>query len=147
MNNTILMGRLSRDAELKYLQNNNMAVVRFNLAVNKNLSKEKKEELESKNQPTADFINCVAFGKIAETIAKYTQKGLRLLVNGRIQTGSYEKDGQKVYTTDVLVSSVEFIDFKGDKENENNTNINNKHNENFEIGNDFELVEDVRVPF
>ena len=138
MNNVTLMGRLTRDPELRYAQGSNMAVARFSLAVDKNLAKDKKQEMESKGQPTADFINCVAFGKIAETIAKYTAKGLRVLVNGRIQTGSYQdKDsGKTTYTTDVLVSSCEFIDW---------ANSNNSSYDDF--SSDFGTISDDRIPF
>lgn len=115
MNNVVLMGRLTRDVELRYTQGSNVAYARFNIAVDKNLSKDKKQELESKGQPTADFINVVAWGKLAENISNYTAKGLKILIQGSIQTGSYEKDGQKVYTTDVLASNVEFIDWKDTK--------------------------------
>lgn len=144
MNNVVLMGRLTRDAELRYLQGgNNTAVARFTLAVDKNLSKDKKQEMESKNQPTSDFIQCQAFGKQAETIAKFTGKGLRILINGRIQTGSYEKDGQRIYTTDIIVNNAEFLDWKGD----NNT----QSNDDYTYENDFEATDyakkDNRIPF
>lgn len=109
MNNVQLIGRLTGIPDLRFLQSG-MQVVRFNLAVDKMLSKEKKEEAKAKNQPTADFISCVAWGKLAETIANYTQKGSKIGVTGRIQTGSYDKDGQKVYTTDVVVTSMDLLD-------------------------------------
>ena len=128
MNNVILLGRLVADANLKYLQGgNNNAVARFTLAVDKGLSKEKKEEMESKGQPTADFINCQAWGKMAESLVKYSGKGLRVLVNGRIQTGSYEKDGQRIYTTEVIANNIEYIDWKNSNfQNGNNSNGYNK---------------------
>ena len=142
MNNVQLMGRLTRDAEVKYLDNNQVA--RFTLAVDKGLSKDKKEEMESQGKPTADFINCQAWGKIAENISKYTGKGLRVLVNGSIQTGSYEKDGQRVYTTEVLVNNVEFIDWKNSgSQNGNNSTID----DDFEYSEDFDPTEDKRIPF
>lgn len=125
MNIVLISGRLVKEVELKYLESNQVA--RFTLAVDKNLAKDKKEELESRNQPTADFINCVAWGKIAENISKYTGKGLRVLVNGRIQTGSYEKDGQRVYTTDVLVSNIEFLDFKNSNQNQSSSDFENSN--------------------
>lgn len=135
MNNVVLSGRLTRDVELKYLDNNNQ-VARFTLAVDKGLSKDKKEEMESQGKPTADFINCQAWGKIAENISKYTGKGLRVLVNGRIQTGSYEKDGQTIYRTDVVVSNIEYIDW----ENSNNNN-------NYQETQQYKPVNDSRIPF
>lgn len=109
MNNVNLIGRLTRDPELRYTTSG-MAVVRFNLAVDRRMSKEKKQEAEAQNQPTADFISCTAWNKTAELLANYTQKGSKIAVEGRIQTGSYEKDGQRVYTTDVIVNQIEFLD-------------------------------------
>src|SRR5574344_2708816 len=126
-NIVVLSGRLARDPELKYLQGgNNTAVARFTLAVDKNLSKEKRQEMESKGQPTADFINCQAWGKMAESLVKYSGKGLRVLVNGRIQTGSYEKDGQRIYTTDVIANNIEYLDWKNSNfQNGNNSTVAN----------------------
>lgn len=160
MNNVVLMGRLTRDPELRYVQaNGNTAVVRFNIAVDKNLSREKRQEMESRNQPTADFINCVAWGKLGENITKYTGKGLRVLVTGRIQTGSYERDGQRVYTTEVLVNNIEFIDWKDGNNSSysNNTSSNSSSNnsddfvppiyDDFEYSADFDPTEDKRIPF
>lgn len=113
MNNTVLIGRLVRDPDLKYLQTGT-ATCNFTLAVNKNLTKDKKAEMESKNQPTADFIRIVVWGKMAESCANYLAKGRLVGIQGRIQTGSYDKDGTKVYTTDVVASQVEFLEW-GDK--------------------------------
>lgn len=121
-----------------------MAYVRLNIAVDKNLSKEKKQELESKGMPTADFINVVAWGKLAENISNYTAKGLKILIQGNIQTGSYEKDGQKVYTTDVLASNVEFIDWKSSN---NNSSSSVPTQDDFNYSNDFKSIEDSRIPF
>ena len=103
MNQVILMGRLTKDPEIKYTQGDNaMAIAKYNLAVDRM----KKGE--------ADFISCIAFGKSAEFAEKYLHKGTKIAVTGRIQTGSYtNKDGQKVYTTDVIVSSQEFAESKG----------------------------------
>lgn len=114
MNNVILMGRLTRDPELRFLQSGTGgAVARFTVAVDRQLSREKRQEMESKNQPTADFINVVAWGKLGENCARFTEKGKRVLVTGRIQTGSYDdKNGNKVYTTEVVASNVEFLDWK-----------------------------------
>lgn len=154
MNNVVLMGRLTRDPELRYLQSgNNTAVARFNLAVDKNLSREKRQEMESKNQPTADFINIVCWGKLGENAAKYTGKGLRVLVTGRIQTGSYEKDGQRIYTTDVVASNVEFLDWKDGNNSSNNSSNNSNDSftapidDDFEYSADFDPTEDKRIPF
>jgi single-strand DNA-binding protein len=106
MNKVILMGRLTRDPEVRYTQGDNAsAVARFSLAVDRRFKKD--------GEQTADFINCVAFGKTGEFIEKYGRKGTKFVVEGRIQTGSYtNKDGQKVYTTDVVVEQVEFAESK-----------------------------------
>lgn len=111
MNNVIIIGRITRDLELKYTQSG-MAILGFNVAVDRNLSAEKRQEAEANNQPTADFINCKAFNKTAELINSYFAKGQKIGVIGRIQTGSYEKDGRTVYTTDVVVDKIEFIEMK-----------------------------------
>ena len=101
----MLCGRLTRDTEIRYASLKNMAIARFTLAVDRRFKQE--------GQPTADFINCVAFGKTAEFLEKYGHKGVKLIVEGRIQTGSFKnKDGQTVYTTDVMVESVEFAESK-----------------------------------
>lgn len=106
MNKCILIGRLTRDPEVRYSQGENAsAVARFSLAVDRKFKKD--------GEQTADFINCVAFGKTGEFIEKYGRKGTKFVVEGRIQTGSYtNKDGQKVYTTDVVVEQVEFAESK-----------------------------------
>lgn len=100
------MGRLTRDPEIKYTQGeNSMAIARYTLAVDRRFKRD--------GDPTADFINCVAFGRGAEFTEKYFRQGLKVVVTGRIQTGSYtNKDGQKVYTTDVVVEEQEFAESK-----------------------------------
>lgn len=112
MNNVALIGRLTRDPELRYTPNGH-ATVRFSLAVDRRLSREKRQEAEANNQPTADFISIVAWGKTAELVANYLSKGRQVAIEGRIQTGSYERDGQRVYTTDVVANTVEFIGSTG----------------------------------
>lgn len=121
MNKVILMGRLTRDPEVRYTQGDNASVVaRFSLAVDRRFKKD--------GEQTADFISCVAFGKTGEFIEKYGHKGTKFVVEGRIQTGSYtNKDGQKVYTTDVVVEQVEFAESKASADG--NT-INNTSNPN-----------------
>lgn len=104
MNQVILMGRVTKDIELRNTQSG-MATVRFNIAVDRGRDKEGKDR-------GADFPNIVAFGKTAESIAKYTGKGLRVAIIGRIQTGSYKKNGQNVYTTDIIADRVKYIDWK-----------------------------------
>ena len=116
MNNVILIGRLTRDPELRYIPGSGQAVTKFSLAVDKGLSKDKKQEMESENKPTADFINIVVWGKQAENAANYLVKGRLVAIQGRLQSGSYDdKDGKKVYTTDVVASNVEFLEW-GDKQ-------------------------------
>lgn len=104
MNKVILMGRLTRDPEVRY--SGEMAVARYTLAVDRRFKREGDEQI-------ADFINCVAFGKSGEFAEKYLKKGTKIAVVGRIQTGSYtNKDGQKVFTTDVVVEEQEFAESK-----------------------------------
>jgi single-strand DNA-binding protein len=106
MNKVILMGRLTREPEIRYSQGDNaMAIARYTLAVNRRFKRD--------GEQAADFINCVSFGKIAEFAEKYLHQGTKILVAGRIQTGSYtNKDNQKVYTTDVVIEECEFAESK-----------------------------------
>ena len=108
MNKVILMGRLTRDPDVRYSNGEEaMAVARFTLAVDRRMARNKDGE------QTADFISCVAFRKTAEFIEKYFRQGMRMVISGRIQTGSYtNRDGQKVYTTDVVVEEQEFAESK-----------------------------------
>ena len=122
MNSVSLMGRLTRDPEVRYTGNTQMANARFVVALNRKLSKEKRQEAENNGYPTADFISCVAWGKTAENIANYFKKGNRIAITGHIQTGSYEnQQGQRVYTTDVVVDSFDFVESNKD----NNSNQEN----------------------
>ena len=111
MNQAIICGRLVRDPEIRYTNGAEAkAVAKYTIAVDRMKDKE------------ADFISCVAFGKSAEFAEKYFRKGQRVLISGRIQTGSYtNKDGQKVYTTDVLIATQEFADGKGSGESQTGT--------------------------
>ena len=103
MNAVQLVGRFTADPKMTYT-NGGSTIARFNLAVDR--------RFKSENGPEADFISCVAFGKTAEFIEKYFHKGYKIGLQGRIQTGSYEKDGQKYYTTDVVAENVEFVESK-----------------------------------
>lgn len=116
MNNVSLIGRLTRDPELRYIPNSGTAVCNFTLAIDKAVSKEKKQEMESRNQPTADFINIVVWGRMGEVAAQYLAKGRLVGVTGRLQSGRYEKDGITRYTTDVVAQNVEFLEW-GDSDN------------------------------
>ena len=106
MNKVILMGRLVRDAEVRYSAgSNSMAVARFTIAVDRKFKKD--------GEPSADFISCVAFGKRAEFVEKYLHQGTKIALDGHWQTGSFtNKDGQKVYTNDCVVDSMEFAESK-----------------------------------
>lgn len=106
MNKVTLIGRLVRDAEVRYSTGQTpLAIAKYTLAVDRRFKKD--------NEPTADFINCIAFGKNGEFAEKYLFKGTKIAISGRIQTGSYtNKDGNKVYTTDVVVEEQEFCESK-----------------------------------
>ena len=110
MNKVILMGRLTRDPEVRYSQGERqMAIARYTLAVDR-----RGRANTSNGEQTADFIQCVAFDRSAEFAEKYFHQGTKLVVTGRIQTGSYtNREGQKVYTTDVVVEEQEFAESKG----------------------------------
>ena len=110
MNKVILMGRLTRDPEVRYSQGENtLAIARYSLAVDRRFKRD--------GEATADFINCVVFGKSAEFAERYFRQGMRVTISGRIQTGSYtNKEGVKVYTTEVVVEEQEFAESKGASE-------------------------------
>lgn len=111
MNKVILIGRCTRDPEVRYSQGENAtAVARYTLAVDR--------QFKRGGDQSADFINCIAFGKRGEFAEKYLRKGTKIAVVGRIQTGSYtNKDGNKVYTTDVVVDEHEFVESKASQQN------------------------------
>lgn len=102
MNKVILTGRLTRDPEIRYAQQNDTAIARYTLAVNR---------MTKNAEQSADFIRCVCFGKPAEFAEKYLRKGIKIAITGHIQTGSYtDRDGRKVYTTDVVIENQEFCE-------------------------------------
>ncbi len=111
MNRVLLIGRLTRDPDVRYAQGESgISHARYTLAVDRNVSRNNSDP----DQPTADFISCVAFGRTAEFVEKYLKKGTKVAVEGRIQTGSYtNKDGQRVFTTDVVVDRHEFCESRG----------------------------------
>lgn len=121
------MGRLTADPEVRYSQgDNSTAIARYTLAVNRRFQRE--------GEQTADFINCVAFGKSGEFAEKYFQKGMRVAISGRIQTGSYtNKDGVKVYTTDIAVEEQEFAQSKSENDSSSATSqvAKNRSNDGF----------------
>ena len=113
LNKVVLCGRLTADPELKQTQNG-IAVVSFTIAVNRRFTR----GADGQGNSQADFINCVAFGRTGEFMERFGRKGTKFLVEGRIQTGSYtNRDGQKVYTTDVVVEQVEFAESKSTGDN------------------------------
>lgn len=120
MNKVILMGRLTRDPEVRYSQGEKQtAVARYTLAVDRRIARRDGEQ-------TADFINCISFGKPAEFAEKYFRQGMRVTVCGRIQTGSYtNRDGKKIYTTDVVVEEQEFAESKKALESNGNSGSGN----------------------
>lgn len=122
MNKVILMGRLTRDPEVKYSQGDNAtAIARFTLAVERRIKRD--------NEASADFINCVSFGRSAEFAEKYFRKGTKIVICGRIQTGSYtNKDGQKVYTTDIVIEEQDFAESKATSQQNNSGSVQNNSN-------------------
>lgn len=115
MNKWIGIGRLTRDPDVRYTQgDNSMCIARYTLAVDRRFKRD--------GQDTADFIPCAAFGKVGEFAEKYLKKGTKIAVTGRIQTGSYtNKDGQKVYTTEIVVEEQEFAESKAAQSGQQNT--------------------------
>lgn len=159
MNKVVLIGRLTKDPDLRYTQSG-MAVCQFTLAVNKNLSKDKKEEMEAQNKPTADFPRIIVWGKMGENASRYLKKGSQCAIDGAIQTGSYQdNNGNRVFTTDIVAQHVEFLtritqdgtDYNSNKNSQGYQNQSNgnygTNNENF-FDDDFEDVQDDnRIPF
>ena len=125
MNRVILRGRLTRDPEVSYTSGErSMAIARYTLAIDRTIKKQ--------GEQSADFINCVAFSKAAEFAEKYFRQGMRVLVSGRIQTGSYtNKEGQKVYTTEVIIDTQEFADSKGAGDSNYHTSASSASNDGF----------------
>lgn len=143
MNKVNLMGRLVRDPMMNYLQapNENIAIAKYTLAVERRFKKD--------GEQTADFISCVAFGRSGEFAEKYLHQGMKIAITGRIQTGSYtNKDGQKVYTTDVVVEEQEFCESKSSNQQSGGNGIippnNNNDNSFMSIPDN---VEDEGLPF
>ena len=128
MNQVILTGRLVKDIELRYTPSQ-VAVARFSIAIDRGKDKDG-------NSKGADFPNIIAFGKTAEFLEKYVGKGNRISVIGHIQTGSYDKDGTKVYTTDIIVDKAEAIDWK-----------NSNNNSADDIPEGFAQIDDEELPF
>ena len=139
MNKVILMGRLTRDPEVRYSAGENaLAIARYTLAVDRRFRRD--------GEASADFIQCVSFGRTAEFAEKYFRQGLKIAVTGRIQTGSYtNKDGVRVYTTDVIVEEQEFAESRAESNTANNTHTENTIPDNF--ANIPDDVDDEELPF
>ena len=118
INNVVLVGRIVKELDLKYTQSGK-AVARFNLAVNRDFK-------DANGDSQADFPSCQVWGKTAEVMADNLRKGSLIDVTGRIQTGSYEKDGQRIYTTDVVVEKFHFLEAKNDNANRSSGQSNNR---------------------
>ncbi len=172
MNRVILIGRLVRNPELRYTQSN-QAVCTFTLAIDKRLSRERREEAEAANRPTADFPRITVWGRQAENASRYLFKGSQCAVEGRIQTGSYQdrETGKTVYTTDVVADNVEFLGSRSDRQShssnhgdnqdiytnnysqtnsyQNNQNQANQNTSNDDFFDDdfTEIQDDGRIPF
>lgn len=148
MNRAIIMGRLTRDPEVRYSQGEKaIAIANYTLAVDR-----RGQRNRDGKEPTADFINCVAFDKSGEFAEKYFRQGMRVLISGRIQTGSYtNKDGIKVYTTDVIIQEQEFADKKGSSDEGGGYQSTSRPEPSSATGDGFvnipDGVEDQELPF
>ena len=120
MNSVVLIGRLARDPELRSIPGSGMSVANFTLAIDKGLTREKKQEFESQGKPTADFIRIVVWGKQAENCSNYLIKGKLVAIYGSIQTSSYKtNEGETRYNTEVLATKVEFLEYMEKHDNVN----------------------------
>lgn len=153
MNKVLLIGRLTRDPELRYTQTN-QAVCTFTLALDRKMSRDKREEAEANNRPTADFPRVIVWGKMGENASKYLTKGKQCAVEGRIQTGSYQdsETGKTIYTTDIVADSVEYLSNLTQEGRNNNKQVNtyqgnNNSSEEFFDGDFEEIQDDGRIPF
>lgn len=137
MNSVVLIGRLTRDPELRFVSNNSTAVANFTLAIDKGLTREKKLEFEAAGKPTADFVRIVVWGPQAENASKYLSKGKLVAISGSIQSGSYEDDGgEKRFTTEVLAGRVEYLEWENKNPKGNSQDSHNSF--------DFSAFEEVR---
>lgn len=147
MNKVMLVGRVTRDLVLKYTKSGT-AVTNFNIAVDKSMSKEDRQKAEAEGKPTADFVGCIAWGKLAENASNFMGKGSQCAVLGRVQTGSYQdkETGKLVYTTDIIAEKVEFLDSRNNAQNNAGATRGKNTSDFFE--DDFQEIEDDgRIPF
>lgn len=142
MNRVVLIGRLTKDPDLKFLPGSGTAVTKFTLAIDRRFKKEGQQE--------ADFVPIVIWNKQAESAANYLTKGKLAGIAGRIQTRNYEaKDGHRVYVTEVVADEVQFLEWgdKTDNNNSNNSSQNTQQNDSADYGDDITLVDDGDIPF
>lgn len=141
MNKVILLGRLTKDVELRYTQTSNTAVASFSLAVNRKFTKEGEEQ-------QADFFNIVAWGKLAETSSKYLRKGSQILITGRLQNRNWEDEqGQKHYITEILAEELDFVESKKNKEPDTSILYGNGEVQTPNIDNSEEVMSGDDLPF
>ncbi len=141
MNKIILLGRLTKDVELRYTQTSNTAVASFSLAVNRKFTKEGEEQ-------QADFFNIVAWGKLAETSSKYLRKGSQILITGRLQNRNWEDEqGQKHYITEILAEELDFVESKKNKEPDTSILYGNGEVQTPNIDNSEEVMSGDDLPF
>ncbi|MCW6678187.1 single-stranded DNA-binding protein [Anaerococcus sp. NML200574] len=153
MNKAIIIGRLTKDPELRYTQTN-QAICSFTLALDRKMSRDKREEAEASNRQTADFPRIIVWGKMGENASRYLFKGSQCAVEGRIQTGSYQdrETGKTVYTTDIVAESVEYLSNSTQEGSKSNSGVNtyqgNKNQSEDFFEDDFEEIQDDgRIPF
>lgn len=153
LNKVILIGRLTKDPELRYTQSN-QAVCTFTLALDRKMSRDKREEAEASNRPTADFPRVIVWGKMGENASRYLSKGKQCAIEGRIQTGSYQdrETGKAVYNTDIIAENVEYLSNSTQEGSKSNSGVNtyqgNKNQSEDFFEDDFEEIQDDgRIPF
>ena len=143
MNSVVLIGRLTKDLELRFIPSSTLAVTKMSLAVDKDMSKDKKQEAQAQGKPTADFINITIFGKQAENAANYLTKGSQCAIHGRINTNNYkDQEGIMHYNTDVIADKVEFLSAK-----EQGKPVQQNNDFPGEIDDVFTPVDDDSIPF
>lgn len=150
MNQVVLIGRLARDPELKFIPGSGQAVCNFTIALEKSLSREKKEEFKTQGKPTADFVRVVVWGKQAENASQYLVKGRLVAIEGSIQTSTHkDAEGKTHYNTEVLASRIEYLEW-GEKSNKQSTSEFANDDLSFGSGSfeDFQQIDsDEDVPF
>mgnify|MGYP001941885217 CR=1 FL=1 len=153
MNRVIIIGRLTKDPELRYTQSN-QAVCTFTLALDRKMSRDKREEAEASNRQTADFPRVIVWGKMGENASRYLYKGSQCAVEGRIQTGSYQdrETGKTIYTTDIIAESVEYLSNSTQEGSKSNSGVNTSRGSSNQsdgfFEDDFEEIQDDgRIPF